>query len=169
MRMRNIAHKKFIVSIIIAVVLLVTIIIVVINVTSNNSIQEVDTHVLEYIESTVCLSASTSERTTFCAAKMIGDDRNHLYLYVYKADYFYEGQSISRVGVEMFPLALEVEYSGNYVDIIGYSMPSEGAQYGLSMRKIFPDSIIKQISLLTQEDFSHLESLADERAQLMMD
>ena len=139
------------------------------NKASENSTERVDTQLLDYIEKTVCLPASASNRTTVCAAKVIGDDRNHLYLYVYKAEYYYQDQKLSRIGVEMVPLSLEIERSGDEIDIIGHALPAEGAQYGSSMRDIFPNSIIEKISLLTQDDFAHIEALADDRAKLMLD
>ncbi len=128
-----------------------------------------DVHVLEYIENTVCLPTSNQERTIFCSAKVIGDDSNHLYLYVYKAAYFYENQNLSCNSVELFPVSLEVNYQGSEMDILGYSVPAEGSQYGSSMREIFPGSIIEKMSRLTQEDFAHLEALAEERAQFMIE
>lgn len=139
------------------------------NNTSENSMDRVDAQLLDYIEKTVCLPASASNRTTVCAAKVIGDDRNHLYLYVYKAEYYYQDQKLSRIGVEMFPLSLEIERSGDEVDIVGHASPAEGTQYGSSMRDIFPNSVIEKISLLTQDDFAYLEALADDRAKLVLD
>lgn len=139
------------------------------NNTSENSMDRVDAQLLDYIEKTVCLPASASNRTTVCAAKVIGDDRNHLYLYVYKAEYYYQDQKLSRIGVELFPLSLEIERSGDDVDIVGHALPADGTQYGSSMRDIFPNSIIEKMSLLTQDDFTYLEDLADDRAKLVLD
>lgn len=76
---------------------------------------------------------------------------------------------MSRIGVEMFPLSLEIERSVDGVDIVGHVLPAEGTQYSSSMRDIFPNSIIEKISLLTQDDFAHIEALADDRAKLMLD
>lgn len=152
------------------IVLLVIIFLVIVrNNTSENSVGKADAQTLDYIEKTVCLPASASNRTTICAAKVIGDDRNHLYLYVYKAEYNYQNQNLSRIGVEMFPLSLEIERSEGETNIVGYALPAEGTQYGSSMRKIFPNSIIEKISLFTQDDFTYLEGLADDRAKLMLD
>ena len=139
------------------------------NNTSENSMDRVDAQLLDYIEKTVCLPASASNRTTVCAAKVIGDDRNHLYLYVYKAEYYYQDQKLSRIGVELFPLSLEIERSGDDVDIVGHALPADGTQYGSSIRDIFPNSIIEKMSLLTQDDFTYLEDLADDRAKLVLD
>lgn len=139
------------------------------NNTSENSMDRVDAQLLDYIEKTVCLPASASNRTTVCAAKVIGDDRNHLYMYVYKAEYYYQDQKLSRIGVELFPLSLEIERSGDDVDIVGHALPADGTQYGSSMRDIFPNSIIEKMSLLTQDDFTYLEDLADDRAKLVLD
>lgn len=162
-------RTKILVSIAGIIVLLTIIFLIIVrNNSSEKSVEIVDARLLDYIEQTVCLPASASNRTTFCAAKVIGDDRNHLYLYVYKAEYNYQDQNLSRIGVEMFPLSLEIERSDDKVDIVGHALPVEGSQYGSSMREIFPNSIIEKISLLTKDDFAYLEVLADARAKLML-
>ena len=152
----------------VSIVLLTTIIVAIVYSTNRISVEEVDSSVLEYIEDEVCPPPSVQGRKTYCAAKVIGTDKKHLYLYVYKADYFYENQNLSSVGVELFPLSLEVEYLDDDIKIICHFLPAEGTEYGNSMREIFPNSIIKKMSLLTQADFSQLEKFADERAQVLL-
>lgn len=164
--------KWYVVIIIVTIILSATIIFSVLRNPpddASNYTTITDTFVLEYIENTVCLPTLNPERTICCSAIAIGNDSRHLYLYVYKAAYFYENQNLSCNSVELFPVSLEVNCQGNQIDILGYSVPDEGSQYESSMHNIFPDSIIEKISCLTQEDFMRLEAFAEERALLMME
>lgn len=89
-----------------------------------------------------------------------------IYLYVFKADFYYNKNNIEYTDAVLLPVALKIEINNDNLKILKHKFPEDGKNHGKSMRKIFPSDILEQNLKLNSliKDSSGLIETAYKRA-----
>lgn len=119
--------------------------------------------ILDYVETTV-EPGESDDRFCVCAARLLGYDSKHLYVYVYTAHYYKGQPTIPSTGHSWYAVSLDVDYSGGRVTVTGFATAEEGMEYGTSMSELFPQAIRAQIDALGREELDAMEAELEARA-----
>jgi len=97
----------------------------------------------------------------YSAFKILGTDSNKIYLWMLKYEYLKESNELTN-GVSL-PVVLTIKVKDNQVVIENHSFPKDGAEYGPSLKKLFPQNIREQISENHNEIVKALEQIIEDR------
>lgn len=97
----------------------------------------------------------------YSAFKILGTDSNKIYLWMLKYEYLKESNVYTN-GV-LLPVVLTIEVKDNQIIIENHSYPKDGNEYGPSLKKLFPQNVIDQISTNHNELVKELEQIIENR------
>jgi phage shock protein C len=88
---------------------------------------------------------------------IFGKDPENIYLWAYISEYYREDGDLKQGTAVSLPVALNVQHQ----DIIGYSIPGDGASYSRDVRDIFPENYHNDILSFQSSNKQVLEGLSD--------
>lgn len=109
------------------------------NTNITNEPSSMDKVILAYLDNKVW-SPTFKEGKIFTAYKLLGQDTNNVYLWVYMKEYNGYQSGI-------LPLVLNVTYKNNSLQIISHQKPRDGAYYSLDIKSMFPKELQDQVNI----------------------
>lgn len=100
----------------------------------------------------------------YSAFDVLGTDKDRIYVWVHKEEYFKEGNSLVSEDAVAMPLVLYISIDKG-LEINSHKGPEDGTGYGKSMRSLFPENIKNSINTDYNERASRLSEEAKSRAE----
>jgi hypothetical protein len=99
----------------------------------------------------------------YSAFKLLGTERNKIYMWVSKVEYFKLENTITHENGDAvsLPIVLDIEKSGNSFIITGHNIPEDGENFGKSTKSLFPSNI----KFPNNDERSELDQLTKIRAK----
>jgi len=105
--------------------------------------QDDEKRILEYLDTKTNNIAYSKKGKMYSAFKLLGTERNKIYMWVSKVEYFKLENTITHENGDAvsLPIVLDIEKSGNSFIITGHNIPEDGENFGKSTKSLFPSNI----------------------------
>lgn len=99
--------------------------------------------ILEYLDHKTDDIASAQMGKMYSAFKLLGSNKDKLYIWVSKVEYLNITGKLTHEGGDAvsLPVVLEIKKTDNGFNIISHKYPKDGKDYGKSLNKLFPSNI----------------------------
>lgn len=132
--------------------------------TNNLEISKIDQKViLEYLDEKTDDILSSKRGKVYSSFKLLGENKDEIYIWVVKLEYFNEGSEISHDGGDAvsIPVVLKFKLKDNNISILSHKYPNDGQNYNQSVKKLFPNNI----KFPNNEEVLKLNESATKRAE----
>jgi hypothetical protein len=123
--------------------------------------------ILEYLDKETNNIARSSEGKMYSAFKLLGTEKNKIYIWLVKIEYLKKGGQITHMGggAVSLPVVLYARKDENGILITRHKFPSDGVHYGKSIMKLFPLKVREKFSDIDYDEKERLKEITLIRAK----
>ena len=116
--------------------------------------------ILDYLDTKTNNIAYSKGAAMFSAFKILGTDKDKVYIWLVKVEYFESQDTNNAPGTRQavyVPVSLHVKEDATGFSIISHEFPRDGIYYGKDIGRIFPPNIVKEIAAISGNSESQSE------------
>ncbi|MEG0775688.1 hypothetical protein [Clostridium sp.] len=135
---------------------------------SSNSLEitkEYEGVILEYLDKNTDDINSPRNGKMYSAFNVLGTDTDKIYVWMLKEEFLKQNSEINMTNGVSLPLVLYINTEKDKIEIINHKYPEDGEGYGRSLKKLFPQNVIKVMNDNHNESVEKLEEIIKNRVK----